>query len=95
MTARSSFIILTDAGQLVNEKKRKKKNYAWCLVLLRRCYSSGLRPALIIGWQSTSYLGSFRSMRLAEPWSNKWLAGEEEEERACTNDLIDFTYPIA
>lgn len=30
MTARSSFIILTDAGQLVNEKKKKKKEL--CLV---------------------------------------------------------------
>ncbi|KIR51952.1 hypothetical protein I315_05591 [Cryptococcus gattii Ru294] len=68
MTARSSFIILTDAGQLVYEKK---KNCAWCLVLLRCCYLSGLRPALIIGWQSTTYLGLFRSMRLAEPSSSE------------------------
>nr|KIR49102.1 hypothetical protein I312_01253 [Cryptococcus bacillisporus CA1280] len=49
----------------------KKKNCAWCLVLLRRCYSSRLRPTLNIGWQSTSYLGLFRSMRLAEPSSSE------------------------
>lgn len=42
---------------------------AWycCVAAIRRVYAQHF----IIGWQSTSYLGSFRSMRLAEPSSNE------------------------
>lgn len=49
----------------------KKKELCLVLGIVASLLFVGLRPALIIGWQSTSYLGLFRSMRLAEPSSSE------------------------